>query len=336
MTLRVGINGFGRIGRNTLRTAWSRDDVDFVHINDLTSPDMLVYLLQYDTVHGRFDAEVAQSGDGLTVNGQYIGVTAERDPSKLPWGDLGVDVVLECTGVFLDAHKARAHIDAGARKVVISAPGKNVDGTFVCGVNDHLIDPSTHTIVSNASCTTNCLAPLAKVLHGAIGIEYAMMTTVHSYTMDQNLLDAQHRKGKMRRARAAALNMVPTTTGAAKAVGLVLPELSGRIAGMAIRVPTPDVSLVDLVFQASRPTTVDEVNKVLCEAASGPLAGVLAVSDAPLVSSDLVGNPHSSIIDLPSTTVIGGSMVKVLSWYDNEWGFSNRMLDLAIRLGART
>ncbi len=334
MAVRIAINGFGRIGRNILRAGWARQDIEFVHINDLTSNEMLAYLLRRDSVHHAFQGEVHADDAGLVVDGARIPVTSERDPAALPWRKLGVDVVLECTGVFRTGPKARAHLDAGARKVIISAPGKDVDGTFVVGVNDHTYDPAKHHVVSNASCTTNCLAPMAKVLHELVGIERGLMTTIHSYTMDQNLLDAPHRGGNFRRSRAAALNMVPTSTGAAKAVALVLPELEGRFDGMAVRVPTPDVSLVDLTFTAARPTTAQEVNDAFRAAAAGPLAGILEASEDQLVSQDLVGNPHSSVVDLPTTSVLDGTLVKVLSWYDNEWGFSHRMLDLAARVGA--
>jgi len=334
MPIRIAINGFGRIGRNILRTAWNREDLEFVHINDLTSDEMLAYLLGNDSVHRGFGNEVRAVEGGIQVDDRFIPVTAERDPSKLPWKEAEVDVVLECTGVFTDGNKAKAHLDAGARKVILSAPGKNVDATFVVGVNSADYDPSKHHIVSNASCTTNCLAPLAKVLNDTVGIESGLITTIHAYTMDQNLLDAPHRKGKMRRSRAAAVNMVPTTTGAAKAIALVLPELTGKLNGMAIRVPTPNVSLVDLVFTAQRDTTAEEINAALVEAASGPLKGVLDAVSAPMVSSDLISNPHSSIVDLDLTQVIDGNLVKVLSWYDNEWGFSNRMIDLATLMGA--
>jgi glyceraldehyde 3-phosphate dehydrogenase len=334
MPIRIAINGFGRIGRNILRTAWHREDIEFVHINDLTSNDMLAYLLGHDSVHRGFGNKVEAVDGGIRVDGAFIPVTAERDPANLPWKAAEVDVVLECTGVFTDGNKARAHIDAGARKVILSAPGKNVDATFVVGVNSESYDQSVHHIVSNASCTTNCLAPMVKVLHETVGIQSGLITTIHSYTMDQNLLDAPHRKGKMRRSRAAAVNMVPTTTGAAKAIALVLPELAGKLNGMAIRVPTPNVSLVDLVFTAHRSTTVEEINGALIEAANGPLKGVLSAVSAPMVSSDLISNPHSSIADIDLTQVIDGTLVKVLSWYDNEWGFSNRMVDLATLMGA--
>jgi glyceraldehyde 3-phosphate dehydrogenase len=335
MALRIGINGFGRIGRNVLRAAWDRDDIEFVHINDLTSDEMLAYLLAHDTVHGPWGDDVEAVDGGIRVGGTVIPTSAERDPSALPWGDRGADVILECTGVFRDAKKARAHIDAGARKVVISAPGKNVDGTFVIGVNDADIDPDRHHIVSNASCTTNCLAPAVKVLHDTVGVERGLMTTVHSYTMDQNLLDAPHSGGKFRRARAAAQNIVPTSTGAAQAIGLVMPEMEGRLDGMAMRVPTPNVSVVDLVFTASRATSVEELNAAFEEAARGPMAGVLATSRGHLVSSDLIGDSHSSIVDLPITKVLDGTLCKILTWYDNEWGFSCRMLDLAERISGQ-
>ncbi len=333
MALRIAINGFGRIGRNVLRAAWHRDDVEFVHINDLTSDDMLAYLLKRDSVHRTFDQHVQAVEGGIRIGDKLVKTSAERDPSKLPWGDEGVDIVLECTGVFTQKSTAGAHIEAGAKRVIISAPAKGeIDATFVYGVNHQEFDSSKHFVVSNASCTTNCLAPLAKVLHESVGIERGLVTTVHSYTMDQNLLDAPHRD--FRRSRAAALNMVPTSTGAAKAIGLVLPQLSGRLNGVAIRVPTPDVSIVDLVFDASRDTTAEEINAAIRAAASGPLKGILEATDEPIVSGDLYGHPASSIADLDLTQVIDGRLVKVFSWYDNEWGFSNRMIDLALHMGA--
>ncbi|MCB9676536.1 MAG: type I glyceraldehyde-3-phosphate dehydrogenase [Alphaproteobacteria bacterium] len=328
MALRIAINGFGRIGRNVLRSAWNRDDVEFVHINDLTSDDMLAYLLRRDTVHGTWGVDVEVGDEALMIGGKRVPVTAERDPTKLPWGDLGVDVVLECTGVFTKREKAGLHLQAGAKKVIISAPADDADKTFVYGVNHHEYEPSKHHVVSNASCTTNCLAPVAKAIHDSIGIEHGLVTTVHSYTMDQNILDAPHKKD-FRRARAAAQNIVPTSTGAAKAIGLVMPELKGKMDGMAIRVPTPNVSLVDLVFKSSRATSAAEVNEAIVAAANGKLKGVLAATNEPIVSSDLIGNPHSSIADLGITKVIADDCVKVLSWYDNEWGFSCRMIDLA-------
>jgi len=334
LALRIAINGFGRIGRNVLRSAWNRDDIEFVHINDLTSDDMLAYLLAHDSVHRGFAEEVKAVDGGLSIDGTIVPTSNERDPAKLPWSEREVDVVLECTGAFRSREAAGKHLEAGARKVIISAPGKDVDATFVYGVNHEDYDASAHHVISNASCTTNCLAPVAKVVDDTVGIVNGLITTVHSYTMDQNLLDAPHRGGKMRRARAAAVNMVPTTTGAAKAIGLVLPNLAGKLNGMAIRVPTPNVSLVDLVFTAARDTTAEELNAALEEAAAGELAGVLDAVHAPLVSSDLISNPHSSIADLDLTQVIDGRVVKLLSWYDNEWGFSCRMIDLALHVGA--
>ncbi len=333
MALRIAINGFGRIGRNVLRSAWNDSSIEFVHINDLTSDDMLAHLLRNDSVHGPFRHDVKAVDGGISIDGKVIPTTAERDPSALPWKRAEVDVVLECTGVFTDGARAGAHISAGARKVVISAPGKGIDGTFVMGVNDDQIDPSKHHIVSNASCTTNCLAPTTKVLDDLVGVESGLITTVHSYTMDQNLLDAPHPGGKFRRARAAALNMVPTSTGAAKAIGLVMPHLAGKLDGMAIRVPTPNGSLVDATYIVKADITVEAVNAAYREAANGALAGILEANSDLLVSSDIIGNPHSAIIDLPLTAV-NGRQVKVLSWYDNEWGFSNRMLSLAKRIGA--
>ncbi len=329
MAIRVAINGFGRIGRCVLRAGWDDPEIEFVHINDLTSPEMLAYLLTFDSVHRTWSHCASAVEGGLQIGDRFLPITAEADPTKLPWK--GIDVVLECTGAFTSREKAAKHLEAGAGRVIISAPAKNEDITVCMGVNDDKLLPS-HRIISNASCTTNCLAPVAKVLNDTFGIQNGLMTTVHSYTMDQNLLDAPHRKGDFRRARAAALSMVPTSTGAAKAVGLVLPELAGRLNGQAIRVPTPNVSLVDLVFTAEKALSVDAINGALRQAASaGPLKGILAVSDAPIVSTDLCGNPYSSIADLPLTQVNGG-LGKVLSWYDNEWGFSNRMLDLVRRL----
>ncbi len=328
MALRVAINGFGRIGRCVLRSAQGVPEIEIVHINDLTSPEQLAHLLVHDSVHGNWNVPVQVADGGFTIGGKFVAVTAEKDPSKLPWRDQRIDVVLECTGLFTKREKAQAHIDAGARRVIISAPAEGEDITVCLGVNDDKLDLAKHTIISNASCTTNCLAPVAKVLHAQFGIEQGLMTTIHSYTMDQNLLDAPHRKGDMRRARAAGLSMVPTSTGAAKAVGLVLPELKGKLNGYSVRVPTPNVSLVDLVFNSTKPVTKDTINAALVEAANGPLKGILAAVKAPLVSLDLNGNPHSSIVDLEITQVMGDHMAKVFSWYDNEWGFSNRMVDL--------
>lgn len=327
MPIRVAINGFGRIGRAVLRIAFGSPDIEFVHINDLTSPDMLAHLLAFDSVFGRFGKDIKVVEGGLTIDGQFIAVSAEADPSKLPWAAKNIDVVIEATGLFTKREKAQKHLDAGAKKVLISAPATDPDATIVVGVNSDSLKPE-HRIISNASCTTNCLAPFAKVLNDTFGIEHGLMTTIHSYTMDQNLLDAPHRKGDFRRARAAALNMVPTSTGAAKAVSLVLPELKGRLNGFAIRVPTPNVSVVDLTVRCTRPMTVESINAALTAAANGPLKGILEASTLPLVSGDLLGNPHSSIVDLGLTTVIAENMAKVISWYDNEWGFSNRMVDL--------
>ena len=330
MAIRVAINGFGRIGRCVLRAGWNNPEIEFVHINDLTSPEMLAYLLNFDSVHRTWEHSASAVQGGIQIGDRVVPITAEADPSKLPWK--GVDVVLECTGLFTSREKASKHLDAGAGRVIISAPAKNPDLTVCMGVNDDQLT-AEHRIISNASCTTNCLAPVAKVLHHRFGIQHGLMTTIHSYTMDQNLLDAPHRKGDFRRARAAALSMVPTSTGAAKAVALVLPQLAGKLNGQAIRVPTPNVSLVDLTFNSARPMSVDSINQALTDAANGPLKGVLAVSTGPVVSIDLCGNPHSSIADLPLTQMIGDRFAKVLSWYDNEWGFSNRMLDLARKLG---
>ena len=329
MAIRVAINGFGRIGRALLRAGWERSDVEFVHVNDLTSKEMLAHLLAHDTIHGRWKHDVKVVENGFSADGRTIPISAEPDPSKLPWK--GIDVVLECTGRFTKRAQVEPHLAAGAKRVIISAPATNEDATICIGVNDAILKPE-HKVISNASCTTNCLAPIAKVLHTEFGIESGLMTTVHSYTMDQNLLDAPHKKD-FRRARAAAMNMVPTSTGAAKAVGLVLPELEGKLNGVSIRVPTPNVSLVDLVFRSAKPVSVQAINDALKRAAAGPMKNILAVSEEPIVSSDLVGDPHSSIADLPLTMVMGDRMAKVFSWYDNEWGFSNRMVDLAVRVG---
>jgi glyceraldehyde 3-phosphate dehydrogenase len=331
MAVRVAINGFGRIGRAVLRAGWDRKDVEFVHVNDLTSKEMLAHLLLHDSVHGRWTHDVKAAEGGIAVGNKVIPISAEPDPTKLPWKALNVDVVMECTGRVTKRAQVEPHLAAGAQRAIVSAPATNEDATVCIGVNDGTLKKE-HRIVSNASCTTNCLAPVAKILHAEFGIESGLMTTIHSYTMDQNLLDAPHKKD-FRRSRAAAMNMVPTSTGAAKAVGLVLPELEGKLNGVAIRVPTPNVSLVDLVFRSAKPVSVEAINGALRKAAEGPLKGILAVSDAPIVSSDLNGDPHSSIADLPLTQVMGDRMAKVFSWYDNEWGFSNRMLDLAVRLG---
>jgi glyceraldehyde 3-phosphate dehydrogenase len=326
MALRVAINGFGRIGRSVLRAAAKDKTIEFVAINDLTDAKTLAHLLKYDSVHGSFPGEVSAQGDSIVVNGKAIKVLAVRNPSELPWKDLKVDVVLECTGLFTSKEKASQHLTAGAAKVIISAPATDPDITIVLGVNDKAYDKSKHHIISNASCTTNCLAPVAMVLQNSFGIEKGLVTTVHSYTNDQNILDLPHKD--LRRARAAALSMIPTTTGAAKAVSLVLPELKGKLDGMAIRVPTANVSVVDLVATLSKPADAAQVNAALQGAADGPLKGILGFCTEELVSIDFNGNQLSSIVDAPSTKVIGGNMVKVISWYDNETGFSNRVVDL--------
>ena len=326
MTVKVGINGFGRIGRNYFRALLQQGaDLEVVAVNDLTDTKTLAHLLKYDSIMGRFDGEVSAAEGSITVNGKEIKVLAERDPKNLPWGDLGVEIVIESTGFFTDGESASAHIAAGAKKVVISAPAKNVDGTFVMGVNDKDYTNEMN-IISNASCTTNCLAPVAKVLNDTFGIERGIMTTIHSYTGDQRLLDAPH--SDLRRARAAALNMIPTKTGAAQAVSLVIPELKGKFDGLAVRVPTPTGSLTDLTFIASKEVTVDEIKAAIKEAAEGDLKGVLKYTEDPIVSSDIVGDPHTSIFDANETKVIG-NLVKVLSWYDNEWGYSNALVRLS-------
>ncbi|MBI4264504.1 MAG: type I glyceraldehyde-3-phosphate dehydrogenase [Acidobacteria bacterium] len=333
MAIRVGINGFGRIGRNIMRAAMGNPEIDFVAVNDLTNAATLAHLLKYDSVLGNLQADVRPSADGITVNGEEFTVLSVKDPAQLPWTDLGVDVVFESTGLFTSRDGAAKHLAAGARKVIITAPAKGPDITLVLGVNENTYDPSKHHIVSNASCTTNCLAPLAKVVHERFGIRKGWMTTVHSYTNDQNLLDLPHKD--LRRARAAAISMIPTTTGAATAVGEVLPELKGRLDGFAMRVPTPNVSVVDLNALVDKKTSGDEVNAAFREAAAGPLSGILGVSDAPLVSIDFKGDPRSSIVDAPYTKVMDGDFVKVLSWYDNEWGYSNRCVDLLLKVVAR-
>jgi glyceraldehyde 3-phosphate dehydrogenase len=331
MPIKVGINGYGRIGRNILRALYEANrqkDIQIVAINDLGDAKTNAYLTQYDTVHGKFKGEVQVEGDSMMVNGDRIRVLAERDPAKLPWGQLGVDFVFECTGLFTSKAKASAHLAGGAKKVVISAPGeKDVDATIVYGVNHNTLK-SSHTVISNASCTTNCLAPVAKVLNDKIGITAGVMTTIHSYTNDQVLTDVFHKD--LRRARSATQSMIPTKTGAAAAVGLVLPELNGKLDGFAVRVPTINVSLVDLSFTAKRATSIEEINAAMKEAANGSLKGVLAYTDAPLVSIDFNHDPASSTYDATMTKVIDGTMVKVCAWYDNEWGFSNRMLDTTI------
>ena len=333
MTTRVGINGFGRIGRNFFRAAIEQGaDLEVVAVNDLTDNTTLAHLLKYDSIMGRFNGEVSYDDEGIIVDGKHIKVLAQRDPADLPWGELGVEVVVESTGFFTDGEKAAAHIAAGAKKVVISAPAKNVDGTFVMGVNDGDYDPATMNIISNASCTTNCLAPLAKVLHENFGIERGIMTTIHSYTGDQRVLDAPHKD--LRRARAAALNMIPTKTGAAQAVALVLPELKGKFDGLAVRVPTPTGSLTDLTFVASKEVSVEAIQAAVKAAAEGELKGVIEYTEDPIVSTDIMGNPHTSIFDATETKVIG-NLVKVLSWYDNEWGYSNALVRLTSLVGSK-
>ncbi len=332
MAIKVGINGFGRIGRNILRAALQDDgELDFVAVNDITSPETLAHLLKYDSVLGNLVEPVTLEGDRISVGNRSFQVLSERDPAALPWGDLGVQVVLESTGLFTARDDASKHLTAGAKKVVITAPAKGPDLMVVLGVNDDLYDPATHHIISNASCTTNCLAPLAKVLNDSFGLKRGWMTTVHAYTNDQRLLDLPHKD--LRRARAAALSMIPTTTGAAAAVGQVLPELKGKLDGISMRVPTPNVSVVDLVADLEKPTTADEVNAAFAAAESGPLKGILHLSTEPLVSTDFRGNPHSSIVDAAYTKVMDGDFVKVLSWYDNEWGYSSRCVDLVKKLG---
>lgn len=328
MPVRIGINGFGRIGRNILRAGWSNNDFQFVHINDLSSSDMLAYLLQHDSVHGRWNNVTAQDA-AFTVEGKRVSTSAYKNPEDIPWSALGVDIVLECTGVFRSVDQASRHLKGGAPRVIISAPSGDKDSSFVFGVNHHKYNPEKQTVISNASCTTNCLAPVADVLLRNFGIERGFLTTIHSYTMDQKLLDSTHWKGKYRRARAAAQNIIPTTTGAATAIGDILPELKGKLQGIAIRVPTPNVSLVDLTVELSTPTTIDELNETLRTAASSTHKNILAYSTEHLVSTDLIGNPHSAIIDSSLTAVSNSTLARLFIWYDNEWGFSNRMLDLA-------
>jgi glyceraldehyde 3-phosphate dehydrogenase len=333
MAVRVGINGFGRIGRNIMRAAMGQSDIDFVAVNDLTNAATLAHLLKYDSVLGNIDADVKATNDGISVNADSFKVFSTKDPAQIPWKDLGVDVVFESTGIFATREGATKHLEAGAKKVIITAPAKGPDITLVMGVNDDKYDPAKHQIISNASCTTNCLAPLAKVVHEKFGIRKGWMTTIHSYTNDQNLLDLPHKD--LRRARAAAMSMIPTTTGAATAVGEVLPELKGRLDGFAMRVPTPNVSVVDLNALVDRKTTAQEVNDALRAAAEGPLKNVLQYSEAELVSIDFRKNPHSSIVDAPYTKVMDGDFVKLLSWYDNEWGYSSRCVDLLRKIAAQ-
>ena len=333
MTVKIGINGFGRIGRNFYRAMLEQGaDLDVVAVNDLTDTATLAHLLKYDSVFGRFKGTVTHDDEAIIVDGKRIVVFAEKDPSALPWGDLGVEIVIESTGKFNDGEKAKVHIAAGAKKVIMSAPGTNVDATFVVGVNEKDYDPENHNIMSNASCTTNCLAPMAKVLQDTIGIERGLMTTIHAYTGDQNLVDGPHKD--LRRARAAALSIIPTKTGAAQAVALVIPELKGKFDGFALRVPTPTGSVTDLTFEASRETSVEEINAAIKAAAEGPLKGILEYTEDPIVSMDIVGDSSSSIFDAKSTKVIG-KLCKVLAWYDNEWGYSCRLVDLTVIVASK-
>ncbi len=333
MAVKIAINGFGRIGRNVLRNCLNEKDIEVVAINDLTDAKTLAHLLKYDSVFGILDKDISATDCEIVIDGHKIKITSERDPANLPWKDLGIDIALECTGLFTARDKAELHLKAGAKKVVISAPAKNEDITLCMGVNSNDYDPAKHNIISNASCTTNCLAPVAKVLSDEFGIVRGLMTTVHAYTNDQKILDLPHKD--LRRARAAALSMIPTTTGAAKAVSLVLPQLKGKLDGMAVRVPVPTVSLVDLVCELEKDTTEEEINNAIKKAAEGDMKGVLQYCDEPCVSVDFKGNPHSSIFDAMSTKVLGGNMIKVLSWYDNEWGFSNRMKDLVLMINEK-
>ena len=331
-TVKVGINGFGRIGRNLFRAAYEAgSELEFVAVNDLTDAETLAHLLKYDSILGRFDGEVEARDGALVVDGAKIEVLSERDPAGLPWGELGAEVVIESTGLFTKRDDAAKHLAAGAKKVIISAPATDPDVTVALGVNFETdYDPDAHHIISNASCTTNCLAPVAKVLHEAVGIERGLMTTIHAYTADQRLQDMPH--SDLRRARAAAINLIPTSTGAAKAVGLVLPELNGKLNGIAVRAPVATGSVVDLTCQVARKTSVEEINGAVREAAEGPLAGILSYTEAPLVSTDIIQDPHSSVFDAEQTMVIDGTLVKVVSWYDNEWGYSNRCVELAARV----
>ncbi|OGW89847.1 MAG: type I glyceraldehyde-3-phosphate dehydrogenase [Omnitrophica bacterium RIFCSPLOWO2_01_FULL_50_24] len=334
MKVRVGINGFGRIGRNIFRAGFENDQIEFVAVNDLPMPTTtLAHLLKYDSTFGPLKADVQAKEGALLVNGRELKVLTYKDPGEIPWGKLGVDIVIESTGIFTDAEKARKHLQGGAKIVIISAPAKNEDLTIVIGVNENRFDPEKHKVISNASCTTNCLGPVAKVLHEQFKIVRGLMTTVHSYTNDQQILDLPHKD--LRRARAAALSIIPTTTGAAKAIGLVLPDLKGKLDGMAMRVPTPNVSVIDFVAEVARDTSKEEVNSAFKKAANGALSHVLGYSEEPLVSRDFNGNPKSSIVDAALTSVIDKRLVKVISWYDNEWGYSNRCVDLAIYIGQR-
>ena len=334
MTIRVGINGFGRIGRLVARHLKAREGVDLVAINDLTSPEMLGYLFKHDSVHGLYKGTVEVDGQTITIDGDAMKVFAERDPSKLPWKELGVDYVFEATGLFRDRETAGAHLTAGAKKVIITAPGKTVDETFVMGVNHELYDPNSHHVVSNASCTTNCLAPLAKVLHETVGIEHGWLTTTHAYTNGQKILDVQHPKD-MRRSRAAAINIIPTSTGAARAISLVYPELAGKLDGAAMRVPVPDGSVCDLIFVAGRDANVDELRQAMIDAANGELKGILRAADEPLVSTDIIGETHSSIVDLELISQVAPNFFRVVSWYDNENSYSARCVDLLAYMAGR-
>lgn len=335
MTIRVGINGFGRIGRQSMKAMLERhpQDIEVVAINDLTDTKTNAHLLKYDSTYGRFPGEVQATEDTLVVNGHSIKVISQRDPAQIPWGDLGVQLVIESTGFFTDADKAAAHLKGGAKKVIISAPAKGEDITIVLGVNENMYDPAKHNIISNASCTTNCLAPTAKVLNDTFGIEHGLMNTIHSYTNDQRILDQVHKD--LRRARSAGANIIPTSTGAARALALVIPELKGRFDGMSLRVPTITVSVVDFVATLRKDATKDAINAAFAEAANGPLKGILAITEEPLVSTDFRGDSHSSIVDGLSTMVLGGNMVKILAWYDNEWGYSSRVADLADFIGQK-
>ncbi len=333
MAARVGINGFGRIGRCLLRAELDRTDLEFVAVNDLTDAPTLAHLLKYDSVHGPLDLDVHATDDGIAYGDREVRVLAIRDPAELPWGELGIDIVIESTGAFTKRDDAAKHLSAGAKKVIITAPATEPDITLALGVNDEVYEPAHHHVISNASCTTNCLAPVAKVLNQEFGLRRGWMTTTHAYTTDQRILDLPH--SDLRRARAAAVSMIPTTTGAARAVGLVLPELAGKLDGIALRVPTSDVSVVDLVAELERDSTPEGINEAFEKAAEGPMKGILAVSHEPLVSIDFLGNPHSSIVDAPSTRVLGGNLAKVLAWYANEWGYASRVADVARMIAKR-
>ncbi|MGQ0640635.1 MAG: type I glyceraldehyde-3-phosphate dehydrogenase [Gemmatimonadaceae bacterium] len=335
MAIKVGINGFGRIGRQVVRAAREQKiaDIDFIAVNDLTDTKTLAHLFKYDSVHRTYKGSSSASADALTIDGDTITVLSQKDPAQLPWKDLGVDVVLESTGRFTSAADAQKHIDRGAKKVIISAPAKNEHITIVMGVNDKEYDPASHHIVSNASCTTNCVVPMVKIVRDAFGFKHGMMVTIHSYTNDQQILDSPHKD--LRRARAAALSIIPTTTGAAKATSLVIPEVKGKIDGIAIRVPTPDVSITELTVEVERPVTIADVNSAFQQAANGPMKGIVAYSEEELVSSDYIGNPHSCILDSRNTNVVDGTLLKVSGWYDNEWGYANRCIDLIRLIGSK-